>query len=211
MKFDRFYPIFDSAEWVEELVPLGIRLVQLRIKDRPEAAIRAEVRRAVEVCAAHTAILVVNDHWRIAIEEEAPFVHLGHEDLDDADVAQIREAGLGVGVSTHDFGELERAIELAPEYIALGPIYPTILKRMRFAPQGLGRIAEWKSIVGATPLCAIGGMTVERAPGAFAAGADIVSVVTDITRNDDPETRTLQWIEATRDRAPDKVSGGDHA
>jgi thiamine-phosphate pyrophosphorylase len=154
---------------------------------------------------------VVNDHWRIAIEEEAPFVHLGQEDLDDADVAQIREAGLGVGVSTHDFGELERAIELAPEYIALGPIYPTILKRMRFAPQGLGRIAEWKSIVGATPLCAIGGMTVERAPGAFAAGADIVSVVTDITRNDDPETRTLQWIEATCDRAPDKVSGGDHA
>jgi thiamine-phosphate pyrophosphorylase len=211
MKLDRFYPIFEDAEWVEELVPLGIRLVQLRIKDRPEAAVRAEVRRAVEVCAEHTAILVVNDHWRIAIEEEAPFVHLGQEDLDDADVAQIREAGLGLGISTHDFGELERAIELAPQYIALGPIYPTILKQMRFAPQGLERIVEWKSIVGATPLCAIGGMTVERAPGAFAAGADIVSAVTDITRNDDPETRTLQWIEATRDRAPDSTSGGDTA
>jgi thiamine-phosphate pyrophosphorylase len=198
LSFDRFYPIFDSTEWLEELLPLGIALVQLRIKDRPEPVIRAEIRRAVELCDVNDATLVVNDHWRLAIEEEAPFVHLGQEDLDEADIGQIRAAGLGLGISTHDFGELERALDLQPDYVALGPIYPTVLKAMRFAPQGLERIAEWKGIVGDIPLCAIGGMTVERAAGAFAAGADMVAVVTDITRADDPETRTAQWIEATR-------------
>jgi thiamine-phosphate pyrophosphorylase len=198
MRLDRFYPIFESTEWLEELLPLGIRLVQLRIKDRPAEVIRAEIRRAVELCDEHGATLVVNDYWQIAIEEEAPFVHLGQEDLDEADIAQIRAAGLGLGISTHDFGELERALDLQPDYIALGPIYPTVLKEMRFAPQGLERIVEWKGIIGDMPLCAIGGMSVERAPAAFAAGADLVAVVTDITRNDDPETRTAQWIEATR-------------
>ena len=113
-------------------------------------------------------------------------------------MAPIRRAGLRLGVSTHDDAELERALALAPDYVALGPIYPTILKAMAHPPQGLARIGEWKRRVGATPLVAIGGLSLERALACLAAGADVVSVVTDITLNADPEGRARQWIAATR-------------
>jgi len=126
-------------------------------------------------------------------------VHLGQGDLDEgADVGVIRQAGLKLGVSTHDDAELARALALKPDYVALGPIYPTILKAMAFAPQGLARIGEWKKRVGALPLVAIGGLNVERAKLCLAAGADVVSVVTDVTLNPDPEGRARQWIAATR-------------
>ena len=195
---DPFYPIFDSAEWLERLVPLGIRLVQLRVKDRPEAELRAEIRTAKAVCEAHGCQLIVNDYWRLAIEEGCDFVHLGQEDLDGADLGAIRAAGLKLGVSTHDDAELDRALATEPDYVALGPVYPTILKKMRFGPQGLERVGEWKRRVGAMPLVAIGGLTVERAPGVLDAGADILSAVTDITLNPDPEARVREWLAVTR-------------
>ncbi len=195
---DPFYPIFDSAEWLERLVPLGIRLVQLRAKDRPEAELRAEIRAAKAVCEAHDCQLIVNDYWRLAIEEGCGFVHLGQEDLDGADLGAIRASGLMLGVSTHDDAELDRALATEPDYVALGPVYPTILKQMRFGPQGLERVGEWKRRVGAMPLVAIGGLTVERAPGVLAAGADILSAVTDITLNPDPEARVREWLAVTR-------------
>lgn len=195
---DPFYPIFDSAEWCERLVPRGIRLVQLRIKDRTEAELRAEIRAAKTVCAAHDCQLIVNDYWRLAIEEGCDFVHLGQEDLDGADLDAVRAAGLKLGVSTHDDAELDRALATEPDYVALGPVYPTILKAMRFGPQGLERVGEWKRRVGAMPLVAIGGLTVERAPGVLEAGADILSAVTDITLNPDPEARVREWLAVTR-------------
>lgn len=198
MSLDRFYPIVDGAAWLPRLLPLGVRLVQLRVKDRSDAGLRAEVRQARDLCAAAGAVLVVNDHWRIAIDEGCTFVHLGQEDLDTADLAAIRRAGLRLGVSTHDDAELDRALALAPDYVALGPVYPTVLKAMKWAPQGLARVTDWKARVGATPLVAIGGLTVERAPAVLAAGADVLSVVTDILRADDPEARTAAWVAATR-------------
>ncbi|MEO1460325.1 MAG: thiamine phosphate synthase, partial [Pseudomonadota bacterium] len=114
------------------------------------------------------------------------------------DVPAIRRAGLRLGLSTHDHAELDRALALSPDYVALGPVYPTILKKMKWAEQGLDRVREWKGLIGARPLVAIGGFTVARAAGAFAAGADVVSVVTDITLHADPETRLAEWVEATR-------------
>ena len=194
MTLPRFYPIFDSADWLARMLPLGVRLVQLRIKDRPEAKTRAEIRRGVALARAHGAALVVNDHWRIAIDEGADWVHLGQEDLDGADIAALRDRGIRLGLSTHDDAELARALLHDPDYIALGPVWPTILKEMKWAPQGLDRVADWKRRVGATPLCAIGGMTPERGRAALAAGADLVSVVTDITLNDDPEARLREWL-----------------
>ncbi|MFV0301032.1 MAG: thiamine phosphate synthase [Paracoccus sp. (in: a-proteobacteria)] len=197
MSLPRFYPIFDSAGWVERMLPLGIRLVQLRVKDRPEAETRSEIRRARELCRAAAALLVVNDHWRIAIDEGCDWIHLGQEDLDGADLSAIRGAGLKLGVSTHDEAELARALALHPDYIALGPIWPTILKQMKWHRQGVEKLTEWKARIGAIPLIAIGGLSVERAPLAFAAGADVVSVVTDITLNPDPEARVRDWLRAT--------------
>lgn len=198
MRLPRFYPIFDDVRWLERMLPLGVKLVQMRLKDRPEAELRSQIARAQALCRAAGALLVVNDHWRLAIDLGCDWLHLGQEDLDGADLPAIRAAGLRLGISTHDEVELGRALALRPDYVALGPVWPTILKQMKWHEQGLGRVTEWKARVGATPLVAIGGLTVERAPGAFAAGADVVSVVTDITLNPTPEARLRDWLEVTR-------------
>ena len=195
---DPFYPIVDSASWVGRLVAVGARLIQLRVKDRAEQEVRAETRAGLAVCAQGRAQLVVNDYWEIALDEGADFIHLGQGDLDGADMKRIRGRGLRVGISTHDHAELDRALALDPDYVALGPIYPTILKAMAFAPQGLARIGEWRRLVGQRPLVAIGGVTLERAPLCLAAGADCAAVVTDITLNADPEGRAKAWLAATR-------------
>lgn len=198
MALDPFYPIFDSASWCERMVPLGIKLVQLRIKDKSDSELRTEIRAAREICARYDCKLIVNDYWKLAIEEGCDFIHLGQEDLDDADLDAIRVNGVKLGVSSHDEAELDRALALRPAYIALGPVYPTILKKMKWHEQGLDRVSQWKATLGDIPLVGIGGMNVDRAPSVFKAGADIVSVVTDITLNPDPEARVREWIEVTR-------------
>lgn len=193
MTLPRFYPIFDSVAWLERALPLGVKLVQLRIKDRAPDDLRADIRAGLALAREYGAALVINDYWQIAIEEGADWVHLGQEDLDEADLPAIRRAGIKLGLSTHDHAELDRALALSPDYIALGPVYPTILKQMKWNQQGLERVREWKRLIGEIPLCAIGGMSVARAPGAFDAGADIVSAVTDITLNPDPDARMRDW------------------
>lgn len=197
MKLDPFYLIVDSSGWIERLVPLGVKLVQLRIKDVGEASLRQEIRASRAICERHGCQLVVNDYWRLAIEEGCDFVHLGQEDLASADVGAIRRAGLKLGLSTHDELELETALFAEPDYVALGPIYPTILKTMKWRPQGLGRIRDWKARIAPLALVAIGGLTVERLPGVFGHGAQSAAVVTDVMRAADPEVRTREWLKAT--------------
>jgi thiamine-phosphate pyrophosphorylase len=188
------YPIVDSAAWIRRLLPAGMRLVQLRIKDRSVEEVRAEIRESRDLCARAGAQLIVNDHWQPALEEGCDFVHLGQGDLDSADVPALRRANVRIGISTHDDAELARALRFEPDYIALGPIYPTLLKVMAFAPQGLARIGAWKGRIGAIPLVAIGGITLERLPGVLAAGADSAAVVTDIVRNPEPESQMEAWV-----------------
>ncbi|MCV9962754.1 thiamine phosphate synthase [Pararhizobium sp. BT-229] len=197
MKLDPFYLIVDSAEWIERLVPLGVKLVQLRKKDGNEAELREDIRRAKTICAAHGCQLIINDHWRLAIEERCDFVHLGQEDLAEADISAIRTAGIKLGLSTHDEAELETALAATPDYVALGPVWPTILKKMKWEPQGLNRLRYWKTRIGALPLVAIGGINTDRIDSVFAHGADSAAVVTDITLNADPEARTREWIKRT--------------
>jgi len=196
MKLPRIYPIVDSAAWVQRLAAPGVQLVQLRIKEEPQETVRAQIRAAQRCCAAAGMQLVVNDYWQLALAAGCDFVHLGQGDLDGADVAALRRAGVRIGVSTHDEHELERALTLTADYVALGPIYPTRLKAMLWQPQGLARISEWKRRVGAIPLVAIGGLTLERLAGVFAAGADVAAVVTDIVRAAQPELRVRQWLAA---------------
>jgi thiamine-phosphate pyrophosphorylase len=139
-------------------------------------------------------------------------------DLADADVGAIRRAGLTLGLSTHDEAELETALKHKPDYVALGPIYPTTLKVMRFAPQGLERIALWKRRIGKIPLVAIGGITHERAAAVYAAGADCIAVVSDVTQNSNPDARVRAWLAhdpekhvLDPDRGWEPVFGKDHA
>lgn len=194
IKLDPFYPIVPDTEWLARLLPHGIRLVQLRIKDRPDSVIRAEIDQAVSLCAAHGCELVVNDHWRAAIDAGARFVHLGQEDLAAADVAAIKRAGMRLGISTHSEEELDIALAADPDYVALGPIYETKLKAMKWAPQGLSRIETWKARIGRLPLVAIGGITPERADSVAAAGADSVAVITDFMTAQHPEARIELWL-----------------
>jgi thiamine-phosphate pyrophosphorylase len=191
----RFYPVVPNLDWVRRLVP-GARLIQLRLKDAPEPELRRQAAEAAALCRAHGALLVLNDFWRVAIDLRLDAVHLGQEDLQDADLAAIRAAGLRLGISTHGEAELDAALAAAPDYVALGPVYPTTLKVMPWAPQGLDRLGQWKRRIGALPLVAIGGITLERAPGCLRAGADCVAVVSDVLAHATPEQRAWDWQDA---------------
>ena len=191
---DVFYPIVPDVGWLQRLVPLGVRTIQLRLKDASPDEVRRQIGLSLTICRAAGCQLIVNDYWQQAIALGADFVHLGQEDLAVADVAKIKAAGVRLGLSTHDEAELEIALAAQPDYIALGPIYETKLKAMKWGPQGLDRIGAWKKRIGRLPLCAIGGITPERAPGVVAAGADSVAVITDFFTNAAPETRVAEWL-----------------
>ncbi|MGJ4909669.1 thiamine phosphate synthase [Bradyrhizobium sp. HKCCYLS2033] len=198
---DRFYPVVDSLAWVERLTKLGVGTVQLRAKDLNDGEALQIVTDALAITRGTATKLIVNDYWRAAVVAGAEHVHLGQEDLAEADVAAIKQAGLTLGLSTHDDAELETALAAEPDYVALGPIFPTTLKAMRFAPQGVAKIGEWKKRVGNIPLVAIGGIKLEQAAEIFAAGADSIAVVSDVTQNPDPDARVRAWLDATREPA----------
>ncbi len=189
-----FYPIVPNVTWMARIVPLGVQTVQLRLKDASEAEARRQIAESLKICRAHGANLIVNDHWRLAIEVGASWIHLGQEDLAAADLKAIKAAGLKLGVSTHNEAELAVALAAKPDYIALGPVYETKLKAMTWPPQGLARVTVWKKKIGQLPLVAIGGITPERAPLVVDAGADSIAVITDFFTHSDPEARIRAWI-----------------
>src|SRR3954468_21711218 len=191
---DRFYPVVDSVAWVARLAKLGVGTVQLRAKQLDDGAALQIVTDALAVTRDTPTKLVVNDYWRAAIVAGARHLHLGQEDLAEADLNEIRAAKLTLGISTHDDEELEIALRAKPDYVALGPIFPTTLKSMRFAPQGIPKITEWKKRIGTIPLVAIGGIKLEQAAEIFAAGADSIAVVSDVTQNADPDARVRAWL-----------------
>ncbi len=191
---DVFYPIVPDIGWLARLLPIGIRTVQIRIKDTGMDDLRAQIAKAIPLCAAAGCQLIVNDYWEAAIELGADFIHLGQEDLADADLARIKAAGCRLGVSTHDEAELDIALAAGPDYVALGPVYETKLKVMPWKPQGLERVGQWKKRVGELPLVGIAGITVERAQGVIDAGADSCAVITDFMTHDDPEARVGEWV-----------------
>lgn len=194
VKLAPFYPIVPDIGWLERIVPLGVKLVQLRIKDAARADVIDQTRRALAVTRAHDCQLIVNDYWDVAIETGADFIHLGQEDLETADLGALRQAGVRFGVSTHDEAELAKALKVNPDYVALGPIYPTKLKVMPWAPQGLERLKLWRRKIGALPLVAIGGLTPDRADGVADAGANSLAVITDFVTAEDPIARVNEWL-----------------
>lgn len=188
-----FYPVLPDYGWLERLVPLGVKTVQLRLKDASADETRRQVAASLELCAKHDCQLIVNDYWQDAIDLGADYIHLGQEDLADANLEAIRAAGIKLGLSTHSHEELDVALKAEPDYVALGPVYETKLKKMKWQPQGLARVTEWKSLI-SVPLIAIAGITVERAPDVLRAGADSVAVVTDIVTHEQPERRVEEWL-----------------
>ena len=190
---NRFYPIVADAAGVARMARLGAGVVQLRIKDRPAAEICREIGLSLAAVRGSPCQLIVNDHWREALDAGADYVHLGQEDLAGADVAALRSAGVRIGISTHDHAELRVALAHGPDYVALGPIFGTRSKAVSAPAQGLGRIADWRTLVGAMPLVAIGGITLATDDAVIGAGADSVAVISDLGGPDD-DARVARWI-----------------
>ncbi len=191
---DVFYPIVPDIHWLERIVPLGVRTIQLRAKDMDDADVRRHITKSIEICGVYNCQLIINDHWQLAIEAGADFIHLGQEDLADADLAAIKEAKLKLGISTHSEHELSIALAAKPDYVALGPVYETKLKAMRWAPQGLDNVRLWKNKIGERPLVGIAGITIERADDVIAAGAQSVAAITDFLTHAEPEQRIRKWL-----------------
>lgn len=200
MTLDRFYPIVPDAGWIERIVPLGVKFVQLRIKDASKTEITAQAKRAAILCVQHKCTLVLNDYWDVALDAGIDFIHLGQDDLGQADLEAIKLAGIKLGISTHDAAELDRALAAEPDYVALGPIYETKLKAMPWKPQGLEKVSEWRAKVGNLPLVAIGGLTPERADAVLKAGADSIAVITDFMTSPDPCERVQHWLRQLQSR-----------
>lgn len=200
------YAIVDSADWIERVLAAGVRTVQLRIKQAGPAALAQEIGRSVRAAEAAGAQLFINDHWRLAIEQGAYGVHLGQEDLDDADLEAIRAAGLRLGISTHCYAEVCRAWALRPSYIACGPIHATQLKVMPWLPQGEDNLAYWCALLNELPVVGIGGMDAQRCLQAVRCGADGVCVVSAITGTADPQAAiaALQAAVVQGQRAPQR-------
>lgn len=196
LRLNPFYPIVPDTTWLARLLPQGVKFAQLRIKNVQAEVVRREIEAAITLCADHSCQLVINDYWREAIAAGADFVHLGQEDLAGADLEAIRAAGIKIGISTHSHEELDTALTARADYVALGPIFPTKLKKMPWAPHGLARLSEWRKKVNC-PVVAIGGITAERASAVLEAGADSVAVITDIVTHQDPELRTRNWVAVT--------------
>lgn len=191
---DPFYPIVPDFRWLMRIVPLGVKTVQLRLKDAAPKEINRQIADSLALTRRYGCQLIVNDYWQAAIDEGADYIHLGQEDLAQADLAAIKRAAMRLGVSTHDEAELETALAADPAYVALGPIYETKLKVMKWAPQGLERIAQWRRRIGRLPLVAIGGITPDRATGVITAGATSVAVITDFLTHPTPEQRVRTWV-----------------
>lgn len=199
------YAVLPDAGWVGRMARAGVPTVQLRFKSTDAKAVQGEVRAAVAAVRGTPALLFVNDHWQAAIEGGAYGVHLGQEDLDaltEADVDAIRSAGLRLGVSTHGYAEMQRADAVSPSYLALGAVFPTTLKEMATAPQGLARLACYAQLMRGYPLVAIGGFDVSRVPPALAAGVGSVAVVRALVAANDPEGAARALMDAIGPQAP---------
>lgn len=198
-----FYPVVPSAEWVERLLGWGVRTIQLRIKasDHTPDEVAAEVRAAVAAGSkVPGAQVFINDHWQVALAAGAYGVHLGQEDLDTADIEALRSAGIRLGLSTHTPAELARAKAVQPSYLAIGPIYPTTLKVMPYAPVGLENLAAWAKLATPYPVVAIGGISLERMPGVLACDVDGVAVVSAVTLAANPQQAALDGLKIASDR-----------
>jgi len=182
-----FYPIVESSSWVEKLCQLGVKTIQLRIKNGLAKNLEFEIIKSIEISNKYKVKLFINDYWKYAIKHQAYGVHLGQEDIENTDLVKIHDAGLRLGISTHDYYELGRALQIKPSYIALGPIYHTTSKQMRFAPQGLDKLKLWRSLIKDTQLVAIGGVGYDDMSGVYSSGADGIAVISYVAQSSDME------------------------
>ena len=179
------YVIVDSYEWIERLIHVGVKTLQIRIKDRSPEQAEEEVACCIALAKQHQVRLFVDDFWQLAIKYQAYGVHLGQEDLLTADLNAIQQAGLRLGVSTHNREEIELVLPLRPSYIALGHIFPTQSKIMPSAPQGIANLTAQVKDLGDIPTVAIGGITASHFADVLATGVGSIAVISAVTQAED--------------------------
>ncbi len=175
------YAVVPDAQWVDRLVQLGVPTVQLRFKSDDLHAVQTQIQSAVKAASNSSSLLFINDHWQQAIDAGAYGVHLGQEDLQEASLNRLRTSGLRLGISSHGYSEMLVAHAWQPSYVALGAVFPTTLKRMETAPQGLGRLEHYVRLMHATPTVAIGGIDLASLPAVMKTGVGSAAVVRAIT------------------------------
>ncbi|WP_235938626.1 thiamine phosphate synthase [Thalassotalea algicola] len=186
------YPVVDSIEWLEKLLPLELTIIQLRVKNKPENELDAIIERAVELANNYpNTRLFINDHWQLAIKHRAYGIHLGQEDIYQADLAKIQQSGIRLGISTHGIYEFLLAQQLKPSYLAIGAIFPTKTKDMTGQIQGLTNLKQILNISTDIPVVAIGGINLTNASDVWSTSVDSIAVVTAITQAE-------CYIEATK-------------
>jgi thiamine-phosphate pyrophosphorylase len=185
------YPVLPTADWVERVLDYGVKTLQLRSKQPKSAALVSEIERCVAAGRRHDAQLFINDHWQEAVAAGAYGVHLGQEDLREADLGAIAAAGVRLGLSTHGYYEMLTALHFRPSYLACGAVFATTTKSMPTAPQGLARLARYvKLLDGVVPMVAIGGIDGSVLPEVLATGAGSAAVVRAVTEAADPAAAT---------------------
>ena len=155
------YPLVDRADKLEILFSLGITTAQLRVKDLKNEALEKEIIKAIKISNKYNARLFINDFWKLAIKHKAYGIHLGQEDLIDADLEAIHKANIRLGLSTHTTKEIEMALEIEPSYLAIGPIFETTSKIVNYDTVGIEELKKWSQNV-PYPIVAIGGINLDN-------------------------------------------------
>ena len=155
------YPVVDRSEKLRPLYECGITTAQLRIKDLAGAALEEEIVEAINVSRAFDARLFVNDYWQLAVKHRAYGIHLGQEDIQEADIDAIYAAGIRLGISTHTPEEIDIALGFEPSYIAIGPVFVPISKELKYDTVGTQMLKAWAEKVD-YPVVAIGGITIDN-------------------------------------------------
>lgn len=186
------YPVVDSVEWIARLLPLGVKTIQLRIKDKQNHEVEDDIIQAIKLGKQYQARVFINDYWQLAIKHDAYGVHLGQEDIEIADLQALANAGLRLGISTHCHAEIDHIININPSYIALGHIFATQTKQMPSKPQGLAALSEQVNAFGHIPTVAIGGISLEKAEAVLKTGVGSIAVVSAITKAENWQQATMQ-------------------
>jgi len=184
------YPVIDSLYWLKRLLPLGLEIIQLRVKNLAESELEQVIMDAVKLAKNYNTRLFINDYWQLAIKHGAYGVHIGQEDLQDAELSAIQQSGIRLGISTHGCYEFLLAQQLQPSYLAIGAIFPTKTKDMTGQIQGLDNLRQVLTLRPENsdqqiPVVAIGGINLAHAAEVAATGVESIAVVTAITEAED--------------------------
>jgi len=179
----------DLAGFLEACISGGVDVVQLRDKHLDDAAIVESGLVAKQVCADLGVPFILNDRPDLAAEIGADGVHVGQDDMAAREARRIVGSERIVGLSTHDIGQLETALQEPVDYVSAGPVVPTPTKPGR-PGTGLPFVTAAARLTSATtppmPFFVTGNARPDTVGAMVEAGAQRIVVVRWLTEASDP-------------------------